>query len=184
MVFEMRSRAVENAFLHLAEVLQVTRQIKGLCEIEDFAVYYYDKSHSSFISSNPSLEHNLASKDYLQYDHTFQLEQHTTDKFMWWSENFAVGKEELLTREKLSNFGYSAGCSITKQEDNVIFMYSFATKSIKPDIKKYYEANKNELLTIGDFVYLRLHTVLQDMYSDEVKQTKKGLLRLVVDNVF
>lgn len=176
-----KQEAIRNAFGNLAQVLKIAKLVKGVCEIEDFSIYYYDKVNCeySFVSSNPSLEYNLLKKDYLQYDRSFSSTGHIENSCMWWEDNFDAEKKDLLIREKLINFGYSAGCSIVKQKNaTAVIIYAFATKSCRLDIRAYYQKNHGELLRIGDFLYLRLSSILHKLDDNWMGWSRKGLLKL------
>jgi hypothetical protein len=176
------SEAIKNAFGNLAQVLKIAKLVRGVCEIEDFSIYYYDKANCecSFVSSNPSLEYNLVKKDYLPYDRSFSLTGHAENSFIWWEDNFEEEKKDLLIHEKLINFGYSAGCAIVKQKSaTAVIIYAFATKSCRRDIRKYYQENYGELLRIGDFLYMRLSSILHKLDNNRLGWARKGLLKLV-----
>ena len=182
MMFSLNHKNVESAFLNLAQVLQVTRQVRGLCEIEDFAVYSYDKAKRSccFVASNPALEHNLINKDYLQYDESFDLSEKPTRTFMWWEDSFNEEKKDLLIKEKLVDFGYSAGFTLSKQQyEGRLVKYSFASKSLRPNIRLYYQKNQEQLLTVGDFMYNKLIPILDHLHAGAKAPVKKDFLYLV-----
>lgn len=177
---------------HRRYIKSVFFELNGLYDICHFAVTIINPSKEIIVfSATPNIEFNLIKRELWQEDLCFSPELESTNKLCWWDFN----QEEFLSKKiKLENNRFTQGFTILRRVNNFCLLYSFATKSLRTDLKSYYESNCFGLIDLGDYFFKSIRPLylsynpkqippeMSTLFSKSSKFSTGNSLKLVVTN--
>ncbi len=140
------------------------------------------KNELLFLSSKPSLEHNLIENQLWQYDLSFQQEFFLQNRAQLWTSLYHADYRKELQYYKQDVPNLKTGIAIPSFFEKYRVVYSFGTQENDTTIKSYALSQTEALQKLGQFCLQRIAKAIQLPVGLDFLSEKKPVLTLIVNN--
>lgn len=140
------------------------------------------KNEVLFLSSKPSLEHNLIENQLWQYDLSLQKEFFLQHRAQLWTSLYHDDYRKELQYYKQDVPKLKMGIAMPSFFENNRVVYSFGTQSNDTTIKSYIFNQTETLQKLGQFCLQRIVKAIQLPVGLNLLSEKKPVLKLIVNN--
>lgn len=165
-------------------------ELHGLYNLSHFGITIIDRlGRTLAFSTTPTIEYNLVNQDLWQQDCSFTAPTCFDDHLVWWDEN----ENQAIKKIKLLNNKFSLGMTMAKENQGLIYLYSFATQHKTINLKEYYRTHREGIMKIGDYFFRSIQNLYAsyatgfELHKTEgciltTKNFDKPTLKLIVNN--
>lgn len=178
---QLHPKAKEFLFEHFTTMRKVFSDVLGQLETDYISIALINRlDQIFFLSSKPSIEHNLIEKNLWLFDGSYQSSFITQAQPKLWSEFPLLESTESIKRYKQIEPGFVIGISIPSEYDVYKAVFSFGLKRINPYIQNKSLVHCEKLLAMGKFALRQIQKQL--IFPDKLTRIKtKSNLTLIIN---
>lgn len=168
-------------FENFAILRRIFSDVLGQLDIDYISIALINKEKELFfLSSNPSIEHNLIEKELWEFDSIYQEQFIDQNELKLWSELPPVAYPDLLKQYKLHNQKLIEGISIPVDYEGYKAVLSFGFKKVNSLIQ-IRSNNCEKLIALGKYCLNKIHKAI--LFPDRKKCNSKPKLTLIINTL-
>jgi hypothetical protein len=173
---KLHKSSVMISFEHCYLLAKVYKEIIGIEDISHFSINISDKNdHLYVLSYNPQIAFNIFKNGTYVFNGSISPTYYKNFDIYTWDETYHPAKKQMLlnTMERKNNI--TKGVVLTKKTDDLLLMYSFATRKDGPGFESIIQENKQYFYSIGDYCFRMLNSITERVLSNSVNMDKNNL---------
>ena len=178
--------AVTISFENCYKIGKTYKEIIGLDNIHHFSLNVVDPNgEMTILSYNPQIAYNIFKDGSYLYNGSISPTFYENREIYTWDEAYDPKKYHMLKNNMERKNGIKEGVVLTKRINNLILLYSFATKLNGDDFLSEINARKNHFYSAGDFCFEQIQSIIDDrifsncQIKDKYKSPQKSnIIRL------
>jgi len=179
----LHPQACDLMFQNYRVLSRIFRDVLGQLEINYISIALLSSQNELlFLSSRPSIEHNLIEKQLWQFDKCFRMEFFIQNTSQPWEALYCDEYRETLRHFKQKVPKLSMGVAMPSLFEEYRVVYSFATQSADAKIQNKLMDQANILQKLGQFCLQRIVKSIQLPNRPNFLSERKPVLTLVINN--
>lgn len=155
--------AVTISFENCYTLGKTYKEIIGLDKIHHFSLNVVDfNGEMTILSYNPHIAYNIFKDRTYLYNGSISPTFYENREIYTWDEAYDTRKYNLLKNNMERKNGIKIGVVLTKRVNDLILLYSFASKSDDIDFLSDIYERKDYFYSAGDFCFDRLNPIIED----------------------
>lgn len=175
----LHPNAKDFLFENFASLRRIFSDVLGQLDIEYISISLINKEEEVFfLSSRPSIEHNLIEKELWEYDSIYQKQFLDQTALKLWSKLSPLAYPDLLKQYKLYDQKLAEIISIPVDYDSykTIFSFGFKTMSSLAQIKS---DDSEKLIIFGMYCLNKIRKII--LFPDKKRCNTKPKLTLIIN---
>lgn len=179
----LHPQAYDLMFQNYRVLNRIFRDVLGQLEINYISIALLSSQNELlFLSSKPSIEHNLIENQLWQFDRCFRMEFFIQNMSQSWEALYCDEYRETLRHYKQKIPKLCMGIAMSSLFEEYRVVYSFATQSGDEQIQNNLMEHANVLQKLGQFCLQRIVQSIQLPNRPNFLSERKPVLTLVINN--